>query len=41
MDSRYFIEHWIDIYAGSITTKGMEIHTQEDFDEVKKMMDGK
>jgi CMP-N-acetylneuraminic acid synthetase len=41
MDSRYFIKHWIDVYAGAIVTKGKEIHTQEDFDEVKEIMEGK
>jgi hypothetical protein len=41
MDSTYFIKHWIDVYAGAIVTKGKEIHTQEDFDEVKEIMEGK
>lgn len=40
MDSKYFIKHWIDIYAGAITTKGKEIHTQQDFDKVKNIMEG-
>ena len=40
MDSTYFIKHWIDTYAGSITTNGKEIHTLEDFNEVKEIMEG-
>jgi len=37
----YFFKHWIDTHAGAIVTTGIEIHTQEDFDKVKKLMEGK
>ena len=37
----YFKLHWIDTYAGAVNIKAKEIHTQEDYDEVKREMEGK
>ena len=39
MDSVYFVKHWIDVYAGAIITKGREIHTKEDFEQVREIME--
>jgi len=39
MRYEYFKKHWIDVYAGAVVTKGKEIHTLEDYNEVKGLME--
>ena len=39
MRMKYFEKHWIDTHCGSVNVKSIEIHTQEDYDEVKQIME--